>query len=268
MLLIVAGLLRHYEVTWPLLVRDLVAPMEGLGLDVNIVLNTDLTWTCVNGSGRWRTRRCEERRPELAAATGRQLAQSLLPRGAELMDMRDVKGTYMRWIQALDLVQSRGERFDFVVALRPDIFLIDPRTRRRKVFDLREACARRPGLGIVSGHFRRRCFFHDRDWDFMAVLCDGARLELMAQALSGFWQSCEALPAAGGRSPPPLPGSFRPSLNWTSRSWNCLVVASLAGRLDYGTLDDYVLGSFDLSRYGIGPPSPLLLSRSCWQRRE
>lgn len=117
---------------------------------------------------------------------------------------------------ALDNIEA-GARFDRVVALRPDAVLgfahkneLHPKDVDPLVLRLDEMCEKKPGFRIVDGSWKLLMrYFHNRDIDFMQILCPGERLPVYKEALRLPTAPCVEEPI------PTLPPGFITKKRWT-----------------------------------------------------
>jgi len=119
-----------------------------------------------------------------------------------------------------------GARFDRMVALRPDVVLQRaPREGAAPpeggvVLRLDEMCQKKPGLSFVTASWRRRrgAWLHDRDFDFMQILCPSEGLPVYELALRAPTETCKkgAVPA--------LPPGFHSLKGWGAHAMFCRFV--------------------------------------------
>jgi len=88
---------------------------------------------------------------------------------------------------------------------------------------LDEMCAKKPGFSFVTPSWRlkHRSFLHDRDLDFMHVLCPGTELPAYEEAMRTPLDQCPHGP------PPPLPPGFISRKSWGRNAAFCQFVQVL-----------------------------------------
>lgn len=292
-LLVVAGLTRHLEATWPGLERSLLAPNEEAGYEFRITFSTETSLGCRRGSPRWESRKCEE--PTDRASQLRAIEEVVAPRKVEVVDPGPVCGAPsahppaaageasaapyevgFEWIpdgaaallrtssscapwwervhRVVAGVVKGGEGFDRVVALRPDMVLqwapggrleAPGRPEGPPELLLDQMCQQRPGLSFVTPNWTipHRSSLHNRDLDFMHVLCAGGALPVYEKAIRAPSAGC----FAGVRSParrkllraPKIPPGFKNTKRWTVDAFLCgLVQAFNDSGVPLGVWDD------------------------------
>lgn len=280
-LLVVAGLSRHFEATWPRLERSLLVPNEEAGYEFRIIFSTDTGLGCHRGSPKWESRKCEEptdrasqllaikeviapRKVEvvdpglvcgassarLPAAVGGALLDELseapyevgfewIPDGASAASLLRTSSSCAPWWERVhrvvaDVVEG-GERFDRVVAMRPDVVLQWEQGARRRIeapkgppeLLLDRMCQQKPGLNFVTPNWTipHRSSVHNRDLDFMHILCAGRMLHVYAEATRAPSAPCFAAvrsPAERAlQIPPAIPPGFKNTKRWTVGSFLC-----------------------------------------------
>jgi len=278
-LLIVAGLTRHMEATWPALEKAVVEPNEQAGYTFKIIFSTNLNLECNRKSKKWSSRTCEEPSSDPKGHMDRikkimgardvtvlhddkvcrehhRLEGLRRPGGDDdlglPLDEVDLNGfdadgrTYLTvcspWFERVHRVLAQivesGEKFDRVVALRPDIVLTPP-TSCNKVqcqgFDpfvepphlqLDKMCAQKPGFSFVDTlwQVQHRTYLHDRDLDFMHILCPGEEIPAYAEAIRVPLEPCSHRPY------PPLPPGFHSSKGWHDKALFCRFVQVFTDR--------------------------------------
>lgn len=270
-LLVIAGLARHIDATWPALEQAVVLPNEQAGYTFKIVFNTDAGLECHRESEKWNNRKCEEP-TDPTAHLGRirkffgardvsvlhdnatclgqdRLAPWLSGGGAELdvpLDNVDDQRVGKAWTpcdpwfdrvhKVVAAVVKSGESFDRMVAMRPDIVLhpvvgephdrginnppLPPPPAPPQLL-LDKMCAEKPGFSLVTGAWRRKFWMHDRDGDFMNILCPGEELPTYAEATRVAMYPCGK--NRHGKHPP-LPPGYHSDRAWDARAAYCRFV--------------------------------------------
>lgn len=279
-LLVVAGLSRHLEATWPGLERSLLVPNEEAGYEFRIIFSTDTSLGCHPGSPQWLSRKCEE--PTDRASQLQAIKEAIAPRKVEVVDPGPLCGAPsaqppaavggaplgeaseapydvgFEWIpdgaaallrtssscapwwervhRVVAGVVEGGERFDRVVALRPDMVLqwapggrseVPGRPEGPPELLLDRMCQQRPGLSFVTPNWTipHRSTLHNRDLDFMHILCAGRMLHVYEEAIRA--PSAPCFPAIrspaerGLLRPPTIPPGFKNTKRWTVGSFLC-----------------------------------------------
>jgi hypothetical protein len=243
-LLIVAGLARHMEVTWPALEKAVVVPNEQAGYTFKTIFSTNTGLECNRESIKWSSRRCEEPSSD---------PKEHMDRIKKIMGARDVtvlhddKGCNAPfhcapWLErvhrVLATIVESGEKFDRVVALRPDIVLSPSRSCitgqscgsdpfvEPPHLQLDRMCAEKPGFSFVGSAWRvrGRSYLHDRDLDFMHILCPGDELPAYQEATRVPLEPCSHPPY------PPLPRGFHSTKGWDDRALFCRFVQVFTDR--------------------------------------
>lgn len=296
-LLIVAGLTRHFEATWPGLERSLLVPNEEAGYEFRIVFSTDTSLGCHSDSPRWGSRKCEE--PTDRASQLRAIKEVIAPRQVEVVDPGPLCGALgtqlppapggaplgeaseapyevgLEWAPAgaaallrtgsscapwwervhrvvAGVVQGGGS-FDRVVAVRPDVVLQRSPGEGAEGAEaggppellLDRMCEQRPGLSFVTPNWTiaHRSSLHNRDLDFMHLLCAGKMLHVYEAAIRAPSAGC----FAAVRSPaerrllqaPQIPLGFKNTKRWTVDAFLCgLVQAFNDSGVPLGHWDD------------------------------
>jgi len=270
-LLIVAGLPRHIEETWPQMEESLIVPNEQAGYSFTNFFVTDTGLACHKDSPMWTSRKCEE--PIDKGSNVNQIKKLFAPREVTVLDYFGVTGIYpyrvgchggpdddgyevsvraqdgshendddtdnacsgWTWWDRVHHVLERvaheglGARFDRMVALRPDVVLkwaqIPGRatTTNPVVLRLEEMCEKRPGLSFVTGSWlqRGKFYLHDRDTDFMHILCPGDKLPAYEEAMRTPVKKCDHEPI------PTLPPGFNSKKGWGRTALYCQFVQVL-----------------------------------------
>jgi hypothetical protein len=289
-LLIMAGLARHMEVTWPALEKAIVLPNEQAGYTFKMVFSTNASLECHRDSPRWRSRKCEEpvsdptehvgrikrffgaRNVEVLHDTGvcvpyrpgQNFRESRQPDGdddvglpqpdgdddADLPQSRFDSRFRDRWEKVpcapwwervhrvLAKTLESGEKFDRVVALRPDILVLGPTSCKAEEncnfnpslepprLQLDKMCAEKPGISFVNPSYqvRKKSYFHDKDLDFLHILCPGEELPTYEEAIRVPLEPCSHEPY------PALPPGFSSSKGWHDKALYCRFAQVFAGR--------------------------------------
>lgn len=257
-LLLVAGLTRHFEETWPKIRASLLEPNEAAGYSFTILVSTSTGRGCKPDSPKFKERKCEEDvdRGWLL----RRIKSVMAPNEVQVLDHSDhlcsPDGSYRRemanitlqedggfegggvcapWFARLTRVLEKaiasGKTFDRVVAIRPDIayhresneaahLLGDDLQGTAKLL-LDPMCAKKPGFSFVTPtwEIRGRGWLHNRDLDFTHILCDGAKLDVYQSASRSVGQKCDNDVVL-----PPLPPGFQSTRGWHKGAWFCRFV--------------------------------------------
>jgi hypothetical protein len=262
-LLIVAGVNRRIEETWPALEQSLIVPNEGAGYSFTIFFCTNTGLACHEDSPLWKSRKCEE--PTDRETNVNQIKKVFAPREVTVIDYAtlilpgisetDSTGRIMgsagmchgeadddedtddacsgwSWWARVHHVLDRvgraglGRTFDRVVALRPDVVLqwaptagAPPRSGPVSL-RLDEMCEKKPGLSFVTASWKRvrGVWLHDRDMDFMHILCPGEKLPVYERAMRAPMAKC------GHKPTPRLPPGFHSTKGWHDRAIYCKFV--------------------------------------------
>jgi len=135
-----------------------------------------------------------------------------------------------------------GVQFDKVLAVRPDIVLhpvvgeapdrgLDkpplppPASPPQLLLD--KMCAEKPGFSFVTPAWRRKFWLHDRDTDFINLLCLGEELPTYAEAIRLPMEPCSKYSAG---KHPPLPPGFHSGRGWDAKSLYCRFVKTFYER--------------------------------------
>jgi len=207
-LLVVAGLARHMEWHWPKWNESFIMPNEEAGYEFTIVFSTNAALGCREGSRKYPYSKCEE--PVDREWNVQEIKKWFAPRAVTVLDYVGRASWWDRVHHALDNIEA-GARFDRVVAMRPDIVLgwsqqnkVDPLVLR-----LDEMCEKKPGFSIVDGSWTLTGrYFHNRDIDFMQILCPGEKLLVYKEALRNPSAACSEEPI------PTLPPGFISKKRW------------------------------------------------------
>lgn len=272
-LLIVAGLPRHIEETWPQMEQSLIVPNEEAGYSFTNFFVTNTGLACNKDSPMWKSRKCEE--PTDKESNVNQSKKLFAPRKVTVLDhlgiiennpyryggchggpeddgdeaviVRARYGSHENdddtdnacsgwtWWDRVHHVLERvaheglGARFDRMVALRPDVVLkwaqISGRAPKTNLVEMRleEMCEKRPGLSFVTGSWlqRGRTYLHDRDFDFMHILCPGDKLPAYEEAMRTPVKKCDHEPI------PTLPPGFNSNKGWGRKALYCQFVQVL-----------------------------------------
>lgn len=301
-LVILAGLMRHFELSWPGIVRDLIEPNEQDGYQFSIVVATSLGAKCLPNGTLWHKRKCEDvDSNETDAEHEDRIRNIIAPRIVDIVDNRSVCPMPKFVLEHKAMVQRRAEEaekrkptlardrdydrgrtididmtvedadtadelegflcnnfmnrvgevlamyegkvFDRVIALRPDVRLIDSSSGAAKTMRFDEVCAASPGFNIISHDVeitRPRVFFHNRDMDFIQLLCAGGDRSLYRDALAD-WGACKC---KHKQTVAPLPPGFISTHGWSCGAVMCNFVATFDGKLPLRNLDDQYFASW------------------------
>lgn len=241
MLVALCGLLRSYQLAWPVLSRQL--RVAELGADV--IALTSLAEGCTDADvarGRcpaeWAALGEADRRAELAATIGPRLrlvhSASIPPedrRFGRSLEARAAEFVQARWRasrpgapgaptaeQLAEVARAFFDVYEIVVFTRPDVILVPPRVRAaeraRGTLDLLRTCGALPGFLLVSGSLYRRFWYHARDWDFVHILCrpvtvaDWLALPAGPNDTCAGYASCAAPTPAPPARPPGYSGAW------------------------------------------------------------
>ncbi|CAK0798561.1 unnamed protein product [Prorocentrum cordatum] len=262
-LLVVAGLSRHMEATWPLLEQSVIVPNERAGYTFTIFFSTNAGLECREGSPRWRYRKCEEPTVDRESHVKR-IKEFFAPRVVSVVDFEDTcaergaaEGMSVPWKVAgsklfeaghaasgggmctpwwdrvhrvvADMVES-GQSFDRVVAMRPDAVVHHTGIRPPSgpvAMSLDEMCREKPGFSFVTPSWtaHRRMSLHNRDLDFMHILCPGKELAVYEKALRTPGDQCTARdPVTKRVMVPALPAEFHSTKLWDKNAFYCQFV--------------------------------------------
>jgi hypothetical protein len=273
-LLVVAGLPRHMEVTWPVLEQSVILPNERAGYTFTIFFSTNAGLECHQGSPTWRHRRCEEPTADRESHV-RRIREFFAPRAVSVVDYDDTcaeKGAAngmavpWEWNRDRNAAKSKlvmdgagerhealgggmctpwwervhrvvanvvesGQKFDRVVAMRPDVVVHHTGVRPPTgpvAMSLDEMCQEKPGFSFVtpSWTIKRRMYLHNRDLDFMHVLCPGKDLAVYEEALREPGAQCTARDSEGRQMmAPALPAEFQNTKwPWDRHAFYCRFV--------------------------------------------
>ena len=243
-LIALCGLLRSYQLVWPILSRQLrldALRAEGRA-ETDVIVLTSLARGCTDADvsrdlcpREWSEMGAAERIAELRVTIGPRLR---FVHGAELSDVARRFGRSLE-ARALDLIARRllparpegagsptaaelasaaagfFDAYAIVVFVRPDVVLVPPAPRSADrafgTFDLIRTCAAYRGFELVSGSLYRWFWYHTRDWDFMHVLCPPVRVVHWLALDARANETCDAPGVCGAAPyarPPPRPPGY------------------------------------------------------------
>lgn len=203
-LVALCGLLRSYQLTWPVISRQLrldALSAEGRA-ETDVLVLTSLTSGCSESDVahglcplEWAKMGQAERSAELNVTIGprlrlihhadlslnvRRFGRALEARALNFIESRllPTRQKAHKKPTTAELTAAAASFFDvyeIVVFVRPDVILVPPAPRsvRRALdtFDLLHTCKAFPGFQLISGSLYRDFWYHARDWDFMHVIC-------------------------------------------------------------------------------------------------
>lgn len=141
----------------------------------------------------------------------------------------------------------KNGHFDMVLGIRPDMVLVNATdgkhsAKNSPVLDLQDVCSTHPGLNVISGDFTRPWVFHDRDWDWGQLLCDGSKFKQVSEVLVNHMGTCQDKQCPNGK-PPAVPSDFKATKEMECNTYICKWVADMKDlNMRFGTLDDVVFG--------------------------
>lgn len=243
-LIALCGLLRSYQIAWPVLARQL--RVAELGADVIVLTYLDAACTESDvASGHcprdWASMSAQKRRAELHATIGPRL-RLVHNASIPLKDRKFGTGLEARAIEFMRATWSAthvrahtfGEQpsmhelaklasvifdaYDVVVFTRPDVILVPLVVRSGEramgTFDLLRTCKAYPAFQMVSGSLYRPFWYHSRDWDFTHILCRPVTVSawLMLDAAQNdtcaHYLPCRASPPVPPARPPGFSGEW------------------------------------------------------------
>jgi len=214
--IIVFGLMRTFQKTWPMVTRQLsLSDMESCGATVNILVSTSLKIRCTAKDHRrgrcsktWEAWTEDEFKKQIRTTYGSRLRYILdtsarnLARVNELLNSDEDSVHTMFRDKALRIWSGmRPSGSSATMILRADAWFTTNHV------DVVAICEMQPGYNIISGSKVRPCFVHNRDWDFGAVACNPHALRLYfnpTETCGSGWPGC----VNGTDEPPPLPEGF------------------------------------------------------------
>jgi hypothetical protein len=214
--IIVFGLMRTFERTWPMAKHQLsLSDMESCGATVNILVSTSLNIRCTekdyrNGwcSKTWENWSEAEFKKQIRTTYGPRLRYIFdtsarnLAKVNELLNSDEdsihtmLRNTALRLWSGMNPSGSSA-----TVILRADAWFTTNHV------DVVAMCDLQPGYNIISGSKVRPCVVHSRDWDLGAVACNPQVLRLYfnpTETCGSVWPGC----VNGTDEPPPLPKGF------------------------------------------------------------
>merc|ERR1712070_100084 len=212
LLVVLAGLMRDYDKTWPKVQRSLqMDKWEACKVGMPMVIvDTDLSNPCSEKD--IKAKRCDEGR-----LTGQALENDYKKTIGRWYGetISDDSTSWHRFASVVKDLYDHGQldKFSHFVLLRPDVFLT-PKIRSDEItsLDVGEVCKKNPGFNIISGKPVAGMDFHDRDYDY-GYMTD--RADLLATFFLGLemglgncahdWAGCKAETP----QPPPKPADLK-----------------------------------------------------------